>query len=78
MICSSVYEYAFSNVKAIVDVNRQLQYCITAEVWSHTSAGVSLLSVTAHAVTEKFVCVNFLLIAEPLQERHTGEYIYEL
>lgn len=71
-----MYDSVFSKVKTIVGkciLNCNIAF--TTDVWSDTSAGVSLLNLTAHAITEMLERVNFMLSAEPLEERHTGEYI---
>lgn len=74
MICNEMYDFAFSKVKTIVcDSILNCNIVFTTDVWSDTSAGVSLLSLIAHASTEKLKRVNFVLNPEPLEGRHTGE-----
>ncbi|XP_040580767.1 zinc finger BED domain-containing protein 4 [Lepeophtheirus salmonis] len=76
MVCNEMYESAFLQLKSIVDeIQCDCDIAFTTDVWSDTSAGFSLLSLSAHAITKEFERVNYLLSAEPLQERHTGEYI---
>jgi hypothetical protein len=50
----------------------------TTDAWSDTSAGVSLLSLTCHAITSDFERMELVLGAQTLHERHTGEYISEI
>ena len=47
----------------------------TEDAWSDTSAGISLLSLTCHAINSEFERVELALGADPLDERHNGEYI---
>ena len=47
----------------------------TTDVWSDTSAGVSLLSLTCYVLIEDFQRENYVLCAKVLDERHTGEYL---
>ncbi|GBP71383.1 Zinc finger BED domain-containing protein 4 [Eumeta japonica] len=49
----------------------------TADIWSDSSSGVSLLSLTCH-ITADFQRKNIVLKAEVLEERHTGDYISEV
>ena len=76
LICNDIHETVFNKIKRLIDEMRQdNKISFTTDVWSDTSAGASLLSLTAHAINEKFERFNFVLSAEPLEERHTGEYI---
>lgn len=79
MICSDMYESVFKKIKEIIDeVKQDNKLSFTTDVWSDTSAGVSLLSLTAHTINKEFERTNFVLGAEPLEERHTGEYISKM
>ena len=49
----------------------------TTDAWSDTSAGVSPSSLTAHAINDSFEKENLVLSAQPLNERHTVEYLSE-
>ncbi|CAG5017718.1 unnamed protein product [Parnassius apollo] len=44
-------------------------------VWSEPSSNVSLLSLTAHGITNKYERVSIILKCEQLEGRHTGEII---
>ena len=78
MICSDTYESVFKKIKEIIDeVKQDNKLSFTTDVWSDTSAGVSLLSLAAHTINKEFER-NFVLGAEPLEERHTGEYISKM
>nr|CAH7753141.1 unnamed protein product [Callosobruchus chinensis] len=48
------------------------------DIWSDSSSGVSLLSLTCHGITADFQRKNIVLKAEVLEERHTGDYISEV
>ena len=79
MICNDMYESVFSKIKELIDeVKQDNKLSFTTDVWSDTSAGVSLLSLTAHTINKEFERMNFVLGAEPLEERHTGEYISKM
>ena len=79
MICSDIYESVFKKIKEIIDELKQdNKLSFTTDVWSDTSAGDSLLSLTAHTINKEFERTNFVLGAEPLEERHTGEYISKM
>ncbi|CAF4878353.1 unnamed protein product [Pieris macdunnoughi] len=47
----------------------------TTDVWSEPSANVSLLSLTAHGITNKYERISIILKCEQLEGRHTGEII---
>ena len=47
----------------------------TTDVWSTSAVGCSLLSLTAHWLTELFDKRSSVLHVQPLQESHTGEYL---
>lgn len=78
MICTDIYEGVCGQIKKMVcDITETNGNSVsfTKDVWSDTSAGVSLLSLTAHAVNGDFERVNFVLGAQTLEERHTGDNI---
>ncbi|XP_076060474.1 zinc finger BED domain-containing protein 4-like [Oratosquilla oratoria] len=79
MICSDMYESVFKKIKEIInEVKQDNKLSFTTDVWSDTSAGVSLLSLTAHTISKEFERANFVLGAQPLEKRHTGEYISKM
>ena len=52
-------------------------YSFTCDAWSTSSAGESLLSLTAHWVVEKFERMSAVLHVMALEDSHTGMYIAE-
>lgn len=77
IICGPMYNAVSSKVRALVKDLRQDDNHIsfTTDAWFDTSANVALLSLTAHAIDRDFHKVNLMLSAEPLEDRHTGEYL---
>ena len=47
----------------------------TTDTWSASAGSCSLLSLTAHWLTELFAKRSAVLHVQPLQESHTGEYL---
>lgn len=52
-----------------------LKLSFTTDVWSEPSANVSLLSLTAHGITEDFTRMKIVLKYCSLHGRHTGDII---
>lgn len=80
LITDDLYVSVFKKIKAILksltsDDRTLLSF--TTDAWSETSAGVSLLSLTCHAIDSNYDRINLVLSAEKLEERHTGQYISE-
>ena len=50
-------------------------FSFTTDVWSASAGGCSLLSLTAHWLTELFDKRSSVLHVQPLQQFHTGEYL---
>src|SRR5215469_3570024 len=76
LICDDIYKSVFCKIKNIIhEIKKNNKFAFTTDVWSDTSAGVSLLSLTLHTINRKFQRINLVLGAIPLEERHTGEYI---
>ena len=75
IICDYIYESVFCKINNIDEIKKNNKFAFTTDVWSDTSAGVSLLSLTLHTINQKFQRINLVLGAIPLEERHTGEYI---
>ena len=66
-----------SKIKAAV--KKQLAgacfFSFTTDAWSSDDGGASLLSLTAHWLTDTFARKSALLQVMPLEESHTGEYM---
>ena len=66
-----------SKVKAAV--KKQLAgvrfFSFTTDAWSSDDGGASLLSLTAHWLTDTFARKSAVLQVMPLEESHTGEYM---
>lgn len=78
MICTDIYDAVCGQVKTMLsDITDTMGNSVsfTTDVWSDSWAGVSLLSLTAHAINRDFQRVKFVLEVQPLEERHTGDYI---
>lgn len=78
MICTDIYDaVCYQMTKMLRDITNTMGTCIslTLNVWPDTSAGVSLLSVTAHAISRDFERMKFVLGIEPLEENDSGYYI---
>ena len=74
-----MHESAFNKIKGLVDeVKQNNKISFTTDVWSDTSAGVSLLSLTAHTIHMEFKRIKFVLGAKSLEEHHTVDYISKM
>ena len=76
MICTDIYDGVRVKIKKIIcDIieSQSNSVSFTADLWSDISPGVSLLSLTAHAVNCDFKRINFVLGAQKLEDSHTGE-----
>lgn len=74
-LCENLYDQMTSKVKQLLEDFNQLSF--TSDIWSDPSAGVSLLSLTAHGIAEDFRKVNIILKAEPMEGSHAGVVISE-
>ena len=76
IICEDIYPAVESKILAIISsLTESSKVSFTTDAWSDNTSGVSLLSLTCHAIDEHFQRQHFVLCAEPLSERHTGEYL---
>ena len=50
-------------------------FSFTTDAWSSDGGGASLLSLTAHWITDTFARKSAVLHVMPLEESHTGEYM---
>lgn len=74
-LCENLYDRMASKVKQLLEGFNKLSF--TSDIWSDPSASVSLLSLTAHGITEDFRKVNIILKCEPIEGSHTGAVISE-
>ena len=77
IVYNQLYPSAVEKVKELVSSAKHNKLSFTTDVWSDTSAGVSLMSLTGHCITDTFERLNLVLTAETLSERHTGQYLSE-
>ncbi|XP_033229733.1 zinc finger BED domain-containing protein 4-like [Belonocnema kinseyi] len=49
----------------------------TSDIWTDTSSGASLLSLTCHGISDKFERSSIVLKCETFDDRHTGDIIAE-
>ena len=76
IICEEIYPAMEGKVCSIVSpLSESFKVSFTTDAWSDNTSGVSLLSLTCHAIDEHFQRQHFVLCAEPLTERHTGEFL---
>lgn len=75
LVCSELYDKVSSKIKNMLQDFEKVSF--TSDIWSDSSSGVSLLSLTCHGITKDFQRKNIVLKAEVLEERHTGDYISE-
>ncbi|XP_022834999.1 zinc finger BED domain-containing protein 4-like [Spodoptera litura] len=76
LVCSELYDKVSSKIKNMLQDFDKVSF--TSDIWSDSSSGVSLLSLTCHGITEDFQRKNIVLKANVLEERHTGDYISEI
>ena len=57
---------------------RVSHFSFTTDAWSASCGGCSLLSLTAHWLTEEFVKKSAVPHVQPLEESHTGEYLAQV
>nr|CAH7735396.1 unnamed protein product [Callosobruchus chinensis] len=77
LVCSELFEKVSSKIKNMLKQDFY-KVSFTADIWSDSSSGVSLLSLTCHGITADFQRKNIVLKAEVLEERHSGDYISEV
>ena len=69
LLCTDIY----NKMKLKIQEFKKLSF--TTDVWSEPSANVSLLSLTAHGITDNYERVSVILKCKQLEGRHTGEII---
>lgn len=67
--------YAQLRKQVIQVLNTFDKLSFTTDIWSEPSAGVSLLSLTAHGISSEFQRVNLILKCESIEGSHTGDVI---
>ena len=60
------------------EIEAVAHFSFTTDAWSASAGNASLLSVTAHWLTENFVKKSAVLHVQPLVDSHTGEYLTEV
>ncbi|CAK1579976.1 unnamed protein product [Parnassius mnemosyne] len=73
LLCTDIYNKIKLKVLGLLKQFEKLSF--TTDVWSEPSSNVSLLSLTAHGITNKYERVSIILKCEQLEGRHTGEII---
>ncbi|CAK1589834.1 unnamed protein product [Parnassius mnemosyne] len=73
LLCTDIYNKIKLKVLGLLKQFKKLSF--TTDVWSEPSSNVSLLSLTAHGITNKYERVSIILKCEQLEGRHTGEII---
>ncbi|XP_067121047.1 zinc finger BED domain-containing protein 4-like [Centruroides vittatus] len=73
LVCSELYDKVSSKIKNMLKDFEKVSF--TSDIWSDSSPGVSLSSLTCHGITKDFIRKNIVFKAEILDERHTGNYI---
>ncbi|CAH0730540.1 unnamed protein product, partial [Brenthis ino] len=76
LVCSELYDKVSLKIKDMLQDFEKVSF--TSDIWSDSSSGVSLLSLTCHGITKDFQRKHIVLKAEVLEERHTGDYISEI
>lgn len=73
LLCTDIYNKMKLKILELLKQFEKLSF--TTDVWSEPSANVSLLSLTAHGITDNYERVSVILKCEQLEGRHTGEII---
>lgn len=76
LVCNELYNKVSVQIKSMLKNFEKMSF--TADIWSDSTSGVSLLSLTCHGITQTFDRKNIVLRAEVLKDRHTGDYISEM
>ena len=71
LICEKIYPSVVAKMKDKVAKTEKLSF--TTDIWSHPSAGVSLLSLTAYEIDSDWKRFSAVLAASELTKKHTGE-----
>ena len=79
-ITENILPQIHDKVKAAVKdqlTSVQSVFSFTTDAWSRADGGASLLSLTAHWITDSFVRKSAVLQVLPLEESHTGQNLAE-
>ncbi|XP_013145332.1 PREDICTED: zinc finger BED domain-containing protein 4 [Papilio polytes] len=74
-ICNDIYEKIADKIRHLL-INC-LKISFTADIWSEPSVNVSVLSLTAHAISENFTRIQIVLKCCLLYDRYTSDTICE-
>ncbi|XP_046805012.1 LOW QUALITY PROTEIN: zinc finger BED domain-containing protein 4-like [Lucilia cuprina] len=72
-VCETMYAEIKNQIVQLLKTFNKLSF--TTDIWSEPSAGVSLLSLTAHGISLEFKRVNIVLRCESIEGSHTGDVI---
>ena len=72
-VVTKIYEYLKQEVSQALSGIEYFRY--TTDVWSTCVSNESLLSLTAHWISNTFQCANVMLNASRMDGSHTGAYI---
>ncbi|XP_037826718.1 zinc finger BED domain-containing protein 4-like [Lucilia sericata] len=72
-VCETMYAEIKNQIVQLLKTFNKLSF--TTDIWSEPSAGVSLLSLTAHGISLEFQRVNLILRCESIEGSHTGDVI---
>lgn len=75
LVCEELYTKMAEKVKIILNKFDRISF--TTDIWSDPSAGVSLLSLTAHGISNDLEYINIILKCEPVGGSHTSDVILE-
>lgn len=71
IVCQTLFEQVANIIKYMLESYTKLSF--TSDIWSDPSVDVSLLSLTAHSISENFTKTNFILKCEIVEGSHTGD-----
>lgn len=74
-ICEKIYSEMSRKIRQLLKQFSKLSF--TTDIWSEPSANVSLLSLTAHGITEDFNRMQIILKSCTLHGHHTGDTIHD-
>ncbi|GBP23633.1 Zinc finger BED domain-containing protein 4 [Eumeta japonica] len=72
-VCDNLYNPLAKKVKDLLVEFDKLSF--TTDIWFDLHSGISLLTLTAHGISEDFCKKNKILKCEVMDERHTGAVI---
>jgi hypothetical protein len=72
-LCDYLYNKLAKKIKDLLAEFEKLSF--TTDLWSDLHSGVSLLSLTAHGISNDFRKISIILKCEVMHRRHTGDVI---